>query len=92
MEEPDGAEKKDHSKSPKKKAKKKKKKKKKASKRKGKDGESVANLSQLGTMQKFNSTVFSDMKDGQMRTIKTCLLYTSPSPRDATLSRMPSSA
>ena len=25
-------------------------------------------------------------------TIKTCLLYTSPSPRDATLSRMPSSA
>ena len=27
-----------------------------------------------------------------MRGIKTCLLYTSPSPRDATLSRMPSSA
>ena len=26
------------------------------------------------------------------RTIKPCLLYTSPSPRDATLSRMPSSA
>ena len=25
-------------------------------------------------------------------TYKTCLLYTSPSPRDATLSRMPSSA
>ena len=25
-------------------------------------------------------------------TISTCLLYTSPSPRDATLSRMPSSA
>ena len=25
-------------------------------------------------------------------TVKTCLLYTSPSPRDATLSRMPSSA
>ena len=25
-------------------------------------------------------------------TIKTCLLYTSPSPRDATTSRMPSSA
>ena len=24
--------------------------------------------------------------------VKTCLLYTSPSPRDATLSRMPSSA
>ena len=26
------------------------------------------------------------------RQLKTCLLYTSPSPRDATLSRMPSSA
>ena len=26
------------------------------------------------------------------RSIRTCLLYTSPSPRDATLSRMPSSA
>ena len=26
------------------------------------------------------------------RSIKSCLLYTSPSPRDATLSRMPSSA
>ena len=25
-------------------------------------------------------------------TVETCLLYTSPSPRDATLSRMPSSA
>ena len=28
----------------------------------------------------------------QYHSIKTCLLYTSPSPRDATLSRMPSSA
>ena len=28
----------------------------------------------------------------QTAMIKTCLLYTSPSPRDATLSRMPSSA
>ena len=27
-----------------------------------------------------------------LHTIDTCLLYTSPSPRDATLSRMPSSA
>ena len=30
-------------------------------------------------------------KDGATNS-KTCLLYTSPSPRDATLSRMPSSA
>ena len=28
----------------------------------------------------------------QLKGIRTCLLYTSPSPRDATLSRMPSSA
>ena len=28
----------------------------------------------------------------QFKVIKDCLLYTSPSPRDATLSRMPSSA
>ena len=27
-----------------------------------------------------------------LESIRTCLLYTSPSPRDATLSRMPSSA
>ena len=29
---------------------------------------------------------------GVSRALETCLLYTSPSPRDATLSRMPSSA
>ena len=29
---------------------------------------------------------------GMMECKKACLLYTSPSPRDATLSRMPSSA
>ena len=34
----------------------------------------------------FGATTFKTPK------IKTCLLYTSPSPRDATLSRMPSSA
>ena len=31
-------------------------------------------------------------RNGRKRTRTTCLLYTSPSPRDATLSRMPSSA
>ena len=36
------------------------------------------------------STTFIDVP--KPRTTKTCLLYTSPSPRDATLSRMPSSA
>ena len=32
------------------------------------------------------------IKIAQIRNIKTCLLYTSPSPRDSNLSRMPSSA
>ena len=32
------------------------------------------------------------IKDGAIGEFRTCLLYTSPSPRDATLSRMPSSA
>ena len=33
-----------------------------------------------------------DLGDGELALIGICLLYTSPSPRDATLSRMPSSA
>ena len=38
-------------------------------------------------------TVFSVTEDGDVTEMKmVCLLYTSPSPRDATLSRMPSSA
>ena len=32
------------------------------------------------------------IKEGKEGGIEACLLYTSPSPRDATLSRMPSSA
>ena len=35
---------------------------------------------------------FKNLKRLQMRQAIGCLLYTSPSPRDATLSRMPSSA
>ena len=34
----------------------------------------------------------SALKDIEVETLPGCLLYTSPSPRDATLSRMPSSA
>ena len=33
-----------------------------------------------------------DFKEKQVMEVIACLLYTSPSPRDATLSRMPSSA
>ena len=32
------------------------------------------------------------IKSGEVEPVRPCLLYTSPSPRDATLSRMPSSA
>ena len=32
------------------------------------------------------------MATNKIKVVPTCLLYTSPSPRDATLSRMPSSA
>ena len=38
------------------------------------------------------STEIADMLRGKKKPCYTCLLYTSPSPRDATLSRMPSSA
>ena len=45
---------------------------------------SVASGTDLGT---FNGSTLSDNAS-----VKTCLLYTSPSPRDRTRSRMPSSA
>ena len=35
---------------------------------------------------------FDESKDIKLAVLESCLLYTSPSPRDATLSRMPSSA
>ena len=42
---------------------------------------------------KFNSTIIPKLINNIMYDGKRgCLLYTSPSPRDATLSRMPSSA
>ena len=53
-------------------------------------------VADLGNSQYQNPILYADYSDpdairvGQMFYI--CLLYTSPSPRDATLSRMPSSA
>ena len=47
------------------------------------------------TMRAFSDTFLEDylVKEGELVTKSVgCLLYTSPSPRDATLSRMPSSA
>ena len=40
----------------------------------------------------FCARIFGPVKDYECLCGKYCLLYTSPSPRDATLSRMPSSA
>ena len=45
----------------------------------------VANIGKV-LLHSYNSDSFSSLS------VKICLLYTSPSPRDATLSRMPSSA
>ena len=42
--------------------------------------------------QKDEHTIMRNSLNGQYEIVKPCLLYTSPSPRDATLSRMPSSA
>ena len=46
-------------------------------------------INALGTPA-FGTLVYNTTED--MAQIYNCLLYTSPSPRDATLSRMPSSA
>ena len=43
-------------------------------------------------MTKYNWLNKKEPMDRALRELDTCLLYTSPSPRDATLSRMPSSA
>ena len=44
------------------------------------------------TMNEHRVTVIQDKEIVLITQIKTCLLYTSPSPRDRTRSRMPSSA
>ena len=44
-----------------------------------------ANTAQAGSPYAFQT-------DAELAMVGPCLLYTSPSPRDATLSRMPSSA
>ena len=59
---------------------------------KNKDGETVSDVN--GALRVLKKRM---MKDGFFQTLRershfTCLLYTSPSPRDDELSRMPSSA
>ena len=46
----------------------------------------------LSAMPRVTQTAWFDMSIGGEAVGRICLLYTSPSPRDATLSRMPSSA
>ena len=46
----------------------------------------------LDTPTKFKDNLTKRLKMYKLRVPIDCLLYTSPSPRDATLSRMPSSA
>ena len=58
-----------------------------------KDGDLPGNLSSLVVAGSANSIRIPNVNAGTYQIkIRTCLLYTSPSPRDATLSRMPSSA
>ena len=43
-------------------------------------------------LEEFGGNILDSQMRGKRRLAYHCLLYTSPSPRDATLSRMPSSA
>ena len=57
------------------------------------DGGGITNLNGLSSIQ--GSESFITIKNTSLTNLNglnNCLLYTSPSPRDATLSRMPSSA
>ena len=47
---------------------------------------------QAAPLAKENTRIYELGQEKHSNGIKHCLLYTSPSPRDATLSRMPSSA
>ena len=57
-------------------------------------GQLVFSREMSSTVQdmKGNLLLCDDLSDTGVTLNKSCLLYTSPSPRDATLSRMPSSA
>ena len=52
----------------------------------------VASLLFVGVPTIFLIGLFISTQDGEKSSFYSCLLYTSPSPRDKTVSRMPSSA
>ena len=60
-------------------------------KKKVKNDEEVLNLID-NFLEEKNSFIFESVEKGKIKGRYTCLLYTSPSPRDRTRSRMPSSA
>ena len=47
---------------------------------------------EIKTIEKDVSKKFGDLKNPLLLSVRSCLLYTSPSPRDTNPSRMPSSA
>ena len=55
-------------------------------------GESVAEATLTSWLKDVGDSIEMDEAVVEIATDKVCLLYTSPSPRDGLLSRMPSSA
>ena len=55
-------------------------------------GDGIARIYGLDNVRAGEMVEFPGGIKGMALNLETCLLYTSPSPRDATLSRMPSSA
>ena len=53
---------------------------------------STGNIYQAGLSISVNQALLHTTGENTLEYASSCLLYTSPSPRDATLSRMPSSA
>ena len=56
------------------------------------DSQSYFSFQIGGNPRSFRETLIGEMFDGDYDKDMACLLYTSPSPRDGLLSRMPSSA
>ena len=57
-----------------------------------KEGSAVLSMSNTGAAFRILKETLQESLDEDMRLFKDCLLYTSPSPRDLSTSRMPSSA
>ena len=56
------------------------------------NGQSVAGSDYFETVNPATQEVLAEVASGGEAEVNACLLYTSPSPRDRTRSRMPSSA